>query len=335
MKSIYLAATAFILFGVAANASMDENEVGINVGATSIYNEDSIELDNFSAGVTYQFNEVAGSGIKPRVDLDYVNISDCQSVKGLYKGSVNGVYEFAKDKVVSPYIMAGVGYEHVDGEIKDKFDSNVFTQGGVGVNYHHNDGYDLKLEGKVLQIHGGDNQDNEVIVTAGVSVPIGKFTAVPVETNECSKKIDAPDEDRDGIADVVDQCPGTPCDFTVDEYGCPIKATLRLHFDVDKATIRPYSMPQVEKFATYLVANKGTTVVIDGHTDSDASDAYNMILSEKRATTVVNKLVELGVSSNRLSTQGKGERQPVASNSTKLGKSLNRRIEVKLTYPQK
>lgn len=333
MKSIYMATTALVLLSANVSASMDEHEVGINVGATSIYNEDSVELDNFSAGVTYQFGEVAGSGIKPRVDLDYVNIKDCDTVDGLYKGSVNGVYEFAKDKVVSPYIMAGVGYEHVDGEIKDKFDSHVFTQGGGGVNYHQ-DGYDLKLEGKVLQIHGGDDQDNEIIVTAGVSVPLGQISATTVEANECSKKIDAPDEDRDGVADVIDQCPGTPCDFTVDEVGCPIKTTLKLHFDVDKATIRPYSMPKVEKFATYLVENKGTTVVIDGHTDSDASDAYNMVLSEKRATTVVNKLVELGVSRNRLGIEGKGESMPVVSNSTKAGKSLNRRIEVELTYPK-
>ncbi len=335
MKSIYIATTALVLLSSTVNASMEEHEVGINVGATSIYNEDSIELDNFSAGVTYQFGEVAKSGIKPRVDLDYVNISDCDTVNGLYKGSVNGVYEFTKDKVVSPYIMAGVGYEHVDGEIKDKFDSHVFSQGGAGVNYHHSAGYDLKVEGKVLQIHGGDDQENEVIITAGIAVPIGGLSATTVAPNECSKKIDAPDEDRDGVADVIDECPGTPCYFAVDKVGCPIGATLRIHFDVDKATIRNYSVPKIERFASFLTANQESMVKVIGHTDSDAGDAYNMVLSQKRANAVVKKLIELGVNPNRLSAEGKGERQPVASNSTKADKSLNRRIEVELTYPKK
>ena len=76
-------------------------------------------------------------------------------------------------------------------------------------------------------------------------------------------------------------------------------------------------------------------VKITGHTDSDGSDAYNMILSEKRALAVKEQLIRYGVSAQRLSTEGKGERMPVASNATPEGKALNRRIEVKLIYPEK
>ena len=104
-------------------------------------------------------------------------------------------------------------------------------------------------------------------------------------------------------------------------------------FDTDKYVIKEESMPKVQRFAEFLVTNKGTTVKVVGHTDSDADDAYNIILSHNRAKAVVNQLIAFGVSPNRLSEDGKGESMPVASNATASGKRLNRRIEVELTYP--
>jgi len=331
MKNIYLVVLATLVSSTISYAEVKENKLGMNIGATSIYNEDSVELDNFSAGVTYQFNEV-NSDFKPRFDLDYVNISDYSNVTSFVKVSANGVYEFMDEEVISPYIMAGIGYEVVNSEINEELDSRAFVQGGIGAVYHQGNAFDLNIEGKILQTFGADNQDNEVIVTVGITIPIGTLFKGDVVNNECPVKISGADEDRDGVNDAVDQCPNTPCYFTVDEFGCPIRATLKIHFDVDKATIRPYSMSKVENFASFLVANKGSNVLIEGHTDSDADDAHNMMLSNKRANAVMDKLIELGVSANRLRAEGKGESMPVASNATTSGKSLNRRIEVILTY---
>ena len=154
------------------------------------------------------------------------------------------------------------------------------------------------------------------------------------DNNECPIKIDGLDRDRDGIEDDMDQCPNTPCDFTVDSKGCPVKANLRIHFETDKARITSHSTQLVEKFADFLVTNKGSLVHIVGHTDWRGSDNYNMILSKKRSKSVRDALIELGVSSSRLSTEGKGESEPMATNKTEEGMALNRRIEVKLTYPQ-
>lgn len=154
------------------------------------------------------------------------------------------------------------------------------------------------------------------------------------DNNECPVKIDGPDRDRDGVEDDIDQCPNTPCDFTVDKKGCPVKANLRIHFETDKARITEQSRPLVERFADFLVTNKGSLVHIIGHTDWRGSDEYNMVLSKKRAKSVRDALIELGVSASRISTEGKGEREPMATNKTVEGMALNRRIEVKLTYPQ-
>jgi len=219
--------------------------------------------------------------------------------------------------------------------LESELDSRAFAQGGAGVTYHQGDDFDLNVEAKLLQVFGNDRQDNEVIVTAGVAIPVGTLFQGGVVNDECPVKIDGADEDRDGVTDAVDQCPNTPCYFTVDEYGCPIKATLRTHFDVDKATIRPHSLPKIQQFSEFLVANKGSNIKVIGHTDSDADDDYNMVLSEKRANAVMQKIIEYGVSANRLSAEGKGESMPVATNTTEAGKALNRRIEVELTYPIK
>ncbi len=338
MKRILTIVTALVLASgteVMAEVTPEEDMIGFNMGALSIYNEDSIEMDNFTVGMSYQFNELNNFAIKPRFDLDYVNISGYGTVQSLFKGSINGVIGFAEENALSPYLVGGLGYEYVDGEMDNAFDAQMFVQGGGGLSYKNEHGIRFNVEGKVLQIVDAKDQDNEVILTAGVQIPLSKFKRKVEDDNECPIKIDAPDEDRDGVTDMLDQCPETPCYFTVDEYGCPIKGTLRIHFDTDKANIRSYSMEKVEKFASFLIRNKGTTVKVIGHTDSVADDAYNMILSQKRANTVVRKLVELGVSENRLSAEGKGETMPVATNSTASGKSLNRRIEVELTYPKK
>jgi len=158
---------------------------------------------------------------------------------------------------------------------------------------------------------------------------------VPLTFNgeECPVKTDLPDRDRDGVEDSIDQCPNTPCDFSVDKKGCPIKAILRIHFETAKWDIRPESLPKIEKFAEFLLKNRGSLVRIEGHTDSRGSDNYNMVLSKKRAESVRKKLIELGVSASRLTAVGKGEKEPIATNSTPEGMAKNRRIEVHLTYP--
>ncbi|MCH9814622.1 MAG: OmpA family protein [Epsilonproteobacteria bacterium] len=183
-----------------------------------------------------------------------------------------------------------------------------------------------------------DTPQGVVVDGSGCPLPEPKVIKESIPTsfddNECPVKIDGEDRDRDGVEDSLDQCPNTPCDFSVDAKGCPVKANLRIHFETDKARITSHSQALVEKFADFLVTNKGSLVHIVGHTDFRGSDTYNMILSKKRARSVRDALIDLGVSSSRLSTEGKGESEPMATNKTDEGMALNRRIEVKLTYPQ-
>ena len=104
--------------------------------------------------------------------------------------------------------------------------------------------------------------------------------------------------------------------------------TNAIHFDVNSAEIKPHSFGILREIGETLKTESGKKVKIVGHTDSDGSDTYNMELSKKRAAAVKDALVNsFGVSADQLSTDGKGETNPVASNDTVLDKAKNRRTE--------
>lgn len=103
-------------------------------------------------------------------------------------------------------------------------------------------------------------------------------------------------------------------------------------FDHDSAVFHRDAQPQLEEFATRVKALSSIqSVNIVGHTDSSGSDAYNQGLSERRAASVKNFLIEQGVDASIITTSGMGESQPVADNSTKEGRAQNRRVEVSFT----
>ena len=87
-------------------------------------------------------------------------------------------------------------------------------------------------------------------------------------------------------------------------------------------------MDSLNRAAETLVQYPETTITIAGHTDSTGSDAINEPLSNQRASSVANYLVQRGVSGSRVSTIGYGSRQPIASNSTEAGRAQNRRVEI-------
>jgi OOP family OmpA-OmpF porin len=109
----------------------------------------------------------------------------------------------------------------------------------------------------------------------------------------------------------------------------PARIVLRgVNFDFDKADIRPDAQVILDSAAEILKENPSTRVEVAGHTDSTGPDDYNQGLSERRARSVVNYLVDKGVSADRLTPVGHGESQPVADNGTRDGRAQNRRVEL-------
>jgi OOP family OmpA-OmpF porin len=109
-----------------------------------------------------------------------------------------------------------------------------------------------------------------------------------------------------------------------------------INFDFNKANIKREFAPVLDEAAQILKDNSSIRVTIEGHTDSIGSDAYNQRLSERRANAVKQYLVAKGVMADRLETVGKGEKEPVAPNTTPNGKdnpegrAMNRRAELKV-----
>lgn len=107
-----------------------------------------------------------------------------------------------------------------------------------------------------------------------------------------------------------------------------------ISFDTGSAEIKSNFRPILDSFATSLNNNPVTQVTIVGHTDSSGSDAINNPLSLNRAASTRDYLVNRGVSSNRLSVDGRGSREPVAANDTAENRARNRRVEIFVAEPK-
>ncbi len=100
-----------------------------------------------------------------------------------------------------------------------------------------------------------------------------------------------------------------------------------IRFDVGKTTLKPESIGPINKIYELMSKKTDLKFSVEGHTDSDGDDASNQTLSEGRAQVVMDKLVEMGISKDRLSSKGWGESKPIAENDTPEGKANNRRVE--------
>ncbi|MEE3147704.1 MAG: OmpA family protein, partial [Bacteroidota bacterium] len=138
--------------------------------------------------------------------------------------------------------------------------------------------------------------------------------------------------------DKDDECPTVP--GTVANNGCPevtvevleeINVQVRtVLFDLNKATIRAESYETLNAVAETMKEYPNTRFLIEGHTDSQGSDAYNLKLSDERAASVKDYLIKQGLPASRLSSEGFGESKPVATNATAAGRQQNRRVELSL-----
>jgi OOP family OmpA-OmpF porin len=99
-------------------------------------------------------------------------------------------------------------------------------------------------------------------------------------------------------------------------------------FDYDRSDIKPAGREVLATAVKVLRDNRTLHVVIEGHTDSVGSDAYNQKLSERRANSVRDYLVRQGIDSSRITTRGYGESRPIASNATPEGRAQNRRADI-------
>jgi OOP family OmpA-OmpF porin len=163
--------------------------------------------------------------------------------------------------------------------------------------------------------------------------------SLPVECGGVVAEAPAPDpcaadSDGDGVNDCEDKCPDTPANMKVDSRGCEVIEPITVgdvNFDFDKATLKPSGKAVLDEAAMRINRNHNVeSIVVIGHTDSVGSDKYNQRLSERRANTVRDYLASQGVSASMITAEGRGEREPVASNDTADGRAQNRRVVIEV-----
>lgn len=164
-----------------------------------------------------------------------------------------------------------------------------------------------------------------------------------------------PDNDEDQILDPDDECPNDPeiyNDFE-DEDGCPdsrpedkkkvvvvvkrekIEIKEKVFFAYDSDRILPQSYGLLDDVAAVIEKHPEIPkILVEGHTDADGSDSYNLDLSDRRAKSVMRYLIGAGVDAARLEAKGYGEGVPIASNETEEGKAKNRRVEFTIVDPE-
>ena len=101
-------------------------------------------------------------------------------------------------------------------------------------------------------------------------------------------------------------------------------------FDFDKSVLKPAGKAKLDDLVSKVQGINLEVIIAVGHTDSIGSDAYNQKLSIRRAEAVKAYLVNKGIEKNRVYTEGKGEKQPVADNKTREGRAKNRRVEIEV-----
>jgi OOP family OmpA-OmpF porin len=101
-------------------------------------------------------------------------------------------------------------------------------------------------------------------------------------------------------------------------------------FDFDKSVLKPAGKAKLDDLVGKVKGINLEVIIAVGHTDSIGTDAYNQKLSVRRAESVKAYLVSKGIEKNRIYTEGKGEKQPVADNKTKEGRAKNRRVEIEV-----
>ena len=137
-------------------------------------------------------------------------------------------------------------------------------------------------------------------------------------------------------ADAVAGCDGAAAQKAGEKPSKPVAESKKVtyaadaFFDFDKSIVKPAGKAKLDKLVQDIKGVNVEVIIATGHTDSVGSDVYNQKLSVRRAEAVKAYLVKKGVDPKQVYTEGKGEKQPVATNKTKQGRAKNRRVEIEV-----
>lgn len=361
---------ATVMTGVALSAHAEApTETGssydnyVNFGAFYLEADKSRGTDGtsigYQAGVGHRLNSnlwVEGQFFGDTIETGKFGTDNYQT-----GGGVDFHYAFGQRSEFTPFLIIGGGgvYNDVAGSNNDEV--TPYLNVGLGFTKAIFGFDNLRLRGEVRAVYD-DFQEGQTDFRAGLGLEMGLGSApvkepevvvreVPVEKIVIKevpveriviKEVPAPapevvpvsvDDDGDGVVNERDKCPNTLKGARVDGNGCVVEQTLTIRditFENNSARLTANAQRLMENVVAFLRSDSTARISISGHTDSVASDAYNMKLSRSRANEVRDYLVGYGIDASRLEAAGYGESRPVATNATAEGRELNRRVEFRI-----
>ncbi len=231
----------------------------------------------------------------------------------------------------NPYVLMGLGYQKSEEEYPngaagpaDRKDGNFAAKVGVGLQTT----FEKRVAVRAEVAYRADFDDQSIaapkeswfgdtLASVGVVIPLGPKAAAPVAAAPAPAAPSCADldDDGDGVNNCDDKCPNSQPGQAIGPDGCPVPVSIDLkgvNFDFNKATLRPDAVAILNEASQILTRYPDLRVEVAGHTDLCGTDTYNQKLSEKRAKTVYDFLVNKGVDASRLvGPIGYGESRPL------------------------
>ena len=255
---------------------------------------------------------------------------------------IEGIFNILPNGKFVPFLAAGVGGIHYsttyDRTTEDKR-NKIALDYGAGLKYFLSE--NVALRGDVRHVIPFSDTHSNLLYTLGVTFAFGgakkavvaapEVVAPPPAVQEIKPQAAAPvvvEEIKPQAAAPVVVEAVKPQSRVAKEIMEKGRTTLNILFDTNKAIIKKNSFKDVDNLVSVMKQYPDLNVVIEGHTDSVGSAAYNKKLSQRRADAVNTYMVKKGgIDAKRLTAKGFGLEKPVASNATKEGKAKNRRVE--------
>lgn len=259
------------------------------------------------AGLTFAFGDgdKDRDGVKDSVD-ECPEVPGLESLNGCPDDDGDGIKNSDDDCPMTAGLAALNGCPDADGDgIKDTDD-------------------DCPKEAGVAALNGCPDADGDGIKDADDACP---NAAGSKAMNGC------PDADGDGLADKDDKCPavaGPASNNGCPEYPLSMLVDYDINFDLEKYNIDATDVQRLSTVIKVLLANSDANISIEGHADNTGEESFNNPLSNNRASSIKDYLVNVGIDAGRLSTKAFGESMPKASNDTEEGRAINRRVEFKV-----